>query len=73
MNEHTRVSRHLRDRQESIWQNVCVPWLEGVEAGHVGVTPDCKPIDTVCLLQTICTKANQVYSIYVPNSGLFKL
>ena len=44
-----------------------------VEAGHVDVTPDCKPIDTVCLLQTICTKANQVYSIYVPNSGLFKL
>ena len=63
----------VRGRQESVWQNACVPWLEGAEAGHAGVTPDCKPIDTVCLLQTICIKANRIYSIYVPKSELFKL
>lgn len=73
MNGRTRVSRRLRGRQESVWQNACVPWLEGAEAGHAGVKPDCKPIDTVCLLQTICIKANRIYSIYVPNSELFKL
>ena len=52
MNGRTRVSRHLRGRQESVWQNACVPWLEGAEAGHPRGAPDWKQKKKRSLFET---------------------